>query len=303
MKIWLAKFVRLWNILSYQGLQKDARVGPEEYRIILINRLAFVGAVVSFVYAIYFQKFHASYLYIVEAILVLCYLSCILFNRFRHHRAAKFLIILFTLVNVFINASSLGRDGGDHLIFIPIFFGIPLIHGSKNKSDITISMIMTFIAYALLEYSNYSLFSLESFISQEELIWNYRANMLLVFILSLMINYYYSLVKNKQHEEITDAEKKLMAVFNQAYDAIFLIERENLIIQDCSIKALILFKVKNKQELVGKPIHSLFKKKLSAQALSRLRKRLQQGGKWHKELECVTANKGEFLGQCSCFVH
>ncbi len=296
MKIWLAKLVRLWNILSYQGLQKDARVGPEEYRIILVNRLAFAGAVISFVYVFYFLGFPSSYLYIIEGILIFCYLSCILFNKIGQYRVAKFLIILLPLINVFINASSLGRDGGDQLIFIPIFFAITLIHGLKNKTDITLSMIMTFIAYVLLEYTNYSLFSVDGLIDREELIWNYRANMLLAFILSLMVNYYYSLVRNKQHEEIIDAEKKLSAVFNQAYDAIFLVDRENLIIQDCSIKAILLFKVKNKQELIGKPIQTLFKKRLSAQSLNKIRNRLHTGGKWNNELECITANQGEFWG-------
>lgn len=295
MKIWLAKLVRLWNIFSYQGLQQEERIGPEEYRIILVNRLAFAGAVISFTYVFYYYSFPSSYLYLIEGVLIFGYLSCIFFNRIQYHRVAKFLIILLPLINVFINASSLGRDGGDHLIFIPIFFAIPLIHGLKNKLDITFSMLITFIAYGLLEYTDYSWFALHG-ISQEELYWNYRANMGLTFILSLMVNYYYSLVKNKQHQDLIDAEKKLLAVFNQAYDAIFLVDRQELKILDCSIKAILLFKVKNKQELLGKPIQSLFKKKLSTQSLSRIRRRLHQGGKWHKELECITVNQDEFWG-------
>ena len=295
MKIWLAKLVRLWNIFSYQGLQQDERIGPEEYRIILVNRLAFAGAVISFTYVFYYHSFPSSYLYLIEGVLIFGYLSCIFFNRIRYYRGAKFLIILLPLINVFINASSLGRDGGDHLIFIPIFFAIPLIHGLKNKLDIILSMVITFVAYGLLEYTDYSWFALYG-ISQEELYWNYRANMGLTFILSLMVNYYYFLVKNKQHQELIDTEKKLLAVFNQAYDAIFLVDRQELKILDCSIKAILIFKVKNKQELLGKPIQSLFKKKLSNQSLSRIRKRLRQGGKWHKELECVTVNQDEFWG-------
>ncbi len=295
MKIWLAKFARLWKILSYQGLKQDEQVGPEEYRIILVNRLAFAGAIISFVYVFYFYSVPSSYLYLIEGILIFSYLSCIFFNRIGYHRIAKFLIILLPLINVFINASSFGRDGGDHLIFIPTLFATPLIHGIKNKIDITLSVVLIFLAYGLLEFTNYSLFALYG-ISQEELFWNYRANMLLTFILSMMVNYYYFLVKNKQHQELVNTEKKLSAVFNQAYDAIFLVERKELKIIDCSVKAVLLFKVKSKQELFGNPVQTLFKKNLSAQTLSRIRKRLHQGGKWHKELECITVNNDEFWG-------
>ncbi len=295
MKVWLQNIISVWKFISYQGVPPNKTVGPDEYRIILINRLSLTGSIISFVYIFYYKNFPSEYLYLIEGILVFLYLTCIISNRFRKYRTAKFLIIILALVNVFINASSLSKAGGDHLILIPIFFAIPLIHDKKNVLDIFISGFITLLAYSILEFTDYSLFKLDN-LNEIDLHWDYRLNMLLTFILSVVINFYYFQVKDLQHQHLLDAEKKLSNIFDQAYDAIFLVDKLNFSIINCSNKALHLFRVSKKSDLIGNSLFYLFKGNNTAHNLGTIRKILDDGNKWDKEIECLNSNGETFWG-------
>ncbi|UIE38318.1 PAS domain S-box protein [Leptodesmis sichuanensis] len=97
--------------------------------------------------------------------------------------------------------------------------------------------------------------------------------------------------------ELTKAHDLREAIFNEATDAIFLVEAPpNQLILDCNQCAVEMFEVECKQDLIGIEGNTLQKTQFTAEELAAIGAELMQKGYWSREIEYVTKQGRIFWG-------
>jgi PAS domain S-box-containing protein len=86
------------------------------------------------------------------------------------------------------------------------------------------------------------------------------------------------------------------AIFNELADALFLVDAETLLTLDCNRKAMELFRVSHKAELIGIEGHFLQRYQFTAEELVAIEQQMAAQGFWSRELEYVTRQGSFFWG-------
>ena len=86
------------------------------------------------------------------------------------------------------------------------------------------------------------------------------------------------------------------AIFNEATDALLLIDPQDLQIMDCNQRAIELFDAVTKDELLNCNLNQLHKEPFGSRELASLSQQLQNQGFWHGELEYKTLCNIDFWG-------
>jgi PAS domain S-box-containing protein len=86
------------------------------------------------------------------------------------------------------------------------------------------------------------------------------------------------------------------AIFNQASDALFLVDPATGNVMDCNQRAVEIFEALDKQEILHCPLNNFLKYPLGQEQSQSLTQQLQEQDIWHSELEYVTFQGMEFWG-------
>lgn len=86
------------------------------------------------------------------------------------------------------------------------------------------------------------------------------------------------------------------AIFNELADALFLVDSETLLTLDCNQKAIELFGVSQKADLIGIEGHILQRYQFTAEELEAIEQEMAVQGTWSRELEFVTRQGNFFWG-------
>lgn len=86
------------------------------------------------------------------------------------------------------------------------------------------------------------------------------------------------------------------ALFNEATDAIFLVDAQTLRTIDCNPRAVELYEAESKQALIELEGHYLQRQQFTAAALDQIAQSINQTGGWSQELEYVTLKGRIFWG-------
>lgn len=86
------------------------------------------------------------------------------------------------------------------------------------------------------------------------------------------------------------------AAFDEAADAIFLVDAETLLTLDCNAKAVELYEAENKQQLINIEGHRLQRYPLTEEELPQIAAEMNRLGEWSRELEYVTCKGNIFWG-------
>lgn len=94
----------------------------------------------------------------------------------------------------------------------------------------------------------------------------------------------------KQAELELQQQKDLReTIYNEASDALFLLDSETLLITDCNQRTVELFEVKNKAVLIGTKGHHLHRQPLTEAELAQIVANIEKYGLWSQEVEYLTA--------------
>lgn len=86
------------------------------------------------------------------------------------------------------------------------------------------------------------------------------------------------------------------AIFNELADALFLVDVETLLTLDCNQRAVELFGVEDRAELIGIEGHTLQRHQFADEVLADIAHQIQVQGFWSQELEYVTRQGNFFWG-------
>ncbi|BAY26951.1 two-component hybrid sensor and regulator [Calothrix sp. NIES-2100] len=97
-------------------------------------------------------------------------------------------------------------------------------------------------------------------------------------------------------EELVRQKKLREVIFNESTDALFLVDSQTLLNLDCNQRAVELFEVANKAELIGIQGQLLQRHQFSAEEIAAVIAQMQSKGFWSGEIEYVTRQGNFFWG-------
>lgn len=234
------------------------------------------------------------------AILVttLAFEGVIVLNRWNYYDISRPLLIL--AVYGYLTFDYCYDDTPNYVIFriiVPAWIGL-IVYESKELYKVIVLFVIgcIMLTYAMIQLHPNFHFNLE--ITE-------KSNFLLLFTFTSLFflfskeleNNYYRKVRLKEVQIQTESlyhqtylkmranQKKFLALFNASGDALFVFNQDQFIITDANQKAVELFQVSHKDELIGKAIHELFSEKISIAPET-----FNSNDSWQETLQCQTLN-------------
>ena len=108
-------------------------------------------------------------------------------------------------------------------------------------------------------------------------------------------------ISDRKHleQELIQSRNLRELIFNESSDALFLVNPETVRTIDCNQRAVTLFEVEHKSELIDIEGHTLQKRRFTPQELERIDQEINQKSFWTLEVEYVTRKGREFWGDLS----
>ncbi len=105
--------------------------------------------------------------------------------------------------------------------------------------------------------------------------------------------------RKRLEQELIQSRDLRELIFNESSDALFLVNSETLRTVDCNQRAVDLFEVDHKSELLDIEGHILQKRQFTPQELEYISQEISQKGFWSLEVEYITRKGREFWGDIS----
>ena len=102
--------------------------------------------------------------------------------------------------------------------------------------------------------------------------------------------------RKKAELELRKSRDFREAIYNESTDAIFLVDVSNPLIIDCNSRALEMFEVANKEELIGTNGQNLQKQRFTDDQIVRILEDIDNLGFWSEEIEYITTKGHIFWG-------
>jgi PAS domain S-box-containing protein len=223
----------------------------------------------------------------------------VMVNTFRHYQAARLMLFGAGILNIYLISTYLGFGSGEHLAFLVIVVAVFMQFSLKDY--LSIILIIGFVCLAFwAAHFGLRLPGMPSSLppmSPEETSLTYLVNFGVTLFVLAIFSIYFQALSNRQVDDIVSrAQEELKAVFDQSFDAIFLIDMDDFSIKACNLKALDLFGAGNKSQLIGKRPDILFRRPDLAQ-LHTIKPILEVNKEGHQvEAEMVSLHDHYFWG-------
>lgn len=117
------------------------------------------------------------------------------------------------------------------------------------------------------------------------------------FLIFFCLGFFSVRYKAEIQLRLQQRENLLKTLFNQAYDAILLVDYYSRVVVDCNDAAVKLFGVLDKSEIIGQKRDQFEQRKLTEQDILQCRKELTQSGMWKNETQFTTRKGRGFWGE------
>jgi PAS domain S-box-containing protein len=289
---------QFWSFVSNLGVS-DVLTSPNAKRIRLSNQLLCVCVAFTFLYGggyYYFGFYHAT---LVDAFAAIAYTALLFLSSSGRANVAKFVFVLILNIHLFFLVLCFGTPSQMQLLFIPVS-AVPLVLFDFKA----IRTIFTFILYSLALF--FVLFLIDQRVPFAEvldaetekfarIVFNLTAIMCELII-------FYSFISNYDRAERTLDEDKLLleyqlaVLFDNSFDAIFLVDANSGKIVKANRRAAELFEVGKESDLYGSQGIDFHKEQFTGEDHSRMQFQLITNGKFETEVQYVTRKGNEFWG-------
>ncbi|MDJ1468633.1 response regulator [Cytophagaceae bacterium DM2B3-1] len=292
--------VAIWEFVSQQGAHD--KLSPKHYKsVILTNQISITAAIFTIPLAVLYYILSITSLFITEYVTFIVLLASIGLNflgeaQWWFYRVSKAVLFLVINANIFFTASSLGYESGFHLLYYAALLGVMLFYNlHKRGVFLILGLAVPLSCIAVLEFTNYSLFVVQE-LSPKLLHFMYYLSLTISISLSLLFAFYFNTLTIREQESAVTAQQQLEAIFENSYDAIALVDPRTNEIQACNQKAIALFDLSDKEQLVGKDSNLFQKKPFTSKERQEILNTLRRSRRWVQEREFITANRKIFWG-------
>ncbi|MEM7368208.1 MAG: ATP-binding protein [Bacteroidota bacterium] len=292
----------LWNQFSNQGIT-DLLSSGDAKRIRLVNRVSLLAGLLSSPHIFLYAEIGIIQGTLIQSLTVLILLSIPLFNLFKRYLLGKHILFWASNLNVFFTSAILGFDNGDHLaLLLVILFAFMVFDIKRERVHLLFILLGTMGNFVLLLSLAPELFPDVAVnpSSQQE---NYISSFFMNFLISCLIAYYFQTLSNRQVDDIVvRGRRQLQAVFDHSYDAMILIQKETGQIQECNLRAMEMFGLSDKKQLVGNSSELIHPQVFRPDKLEHIFDHLSKEKKIQEEL-VFTSRSGEGFWGNTAYTH
>lgn len=245
--------------MAFLNIGVQEKLLPREKKLVrLTNGTSITVALITSPYIFQYLDVGAISVAIAQIPLILLLSFAIYLNSLYRYRAAKYTLLLSANFFVFLNTSTLGFYSGENLAIFSVVLLTFVLFDLSHKRDLILFLLVNLAVLITLELTKYSLF-LTPNAPQAGVSASYLSNFISTYLFSILIAYYFQSLSNQQENDILRAAKKdLETIYNNSYDALFLLSKDNYIIQDCNKRALQLFGADSKATLINHSLSDIF---------------------------------------------
>lgn len=291
----LKKIRSVWQRLSNLGVSEELSSG-EAKRIQLTNRIGFVVGLSLLPYLAQYISLGIDVAIYVQIFTSIALISTPLWNYFRYFTIARFVVIGTGAFNIFLTSSVMGFESGEHAPLLLLVLVSFILFGLHQKWYLWIAVSLGFICWFVLEatgHAAFGKFNVSLAAQHESYVFNFTLSMFFVAIIA----YYFQGLSNRQVDDIIiRAQRELKAVFDNSFDAIFLISLGSHEITSANERSLEMFGLAEREDFIGKLINQMRKEPLKTEELVVIEERLQAGDRWSMEAEFRKADQSIFWG-------
>ncbi len=288
-------FTKWWKWISHLGTQ-HAKSFSETKSVILTNKVSIFVALLGSVIALQYYFAGLNLVVQIQLVSILFFLLPLPLNHFGRNFLAKATLILSTNISLFFTSSILGYSSGEHYAYFALVMAPFLFFEREKKIIVWFFAALPIVGLIVLELTHYSLFSASGIteeIQRQDYVLSVTATVLIIII---TVNYFKNLSQKHIQNIVEDAQEELKAIFDNSYDAIFVVDPATKKIIDCNQRAIGFFKVSSKNALLEKNIFLLQKTPLSDAALQAIYQELERHKRYIAEKEYETFHGEQFWG-------
>lgn len=285
-----------WKRVTNIGVT-DALSSGEAKRVRLVNRIGIVVALFMVPFVFQYLDMGLPLATATSVFSIACMLLSVWLNSRAYYLSARYLILIGGgLVNIFVISSVMGFENGDHTALTMAVLFTFMLFDLKQRRHLVFGLIATVACWIGLEATGYEAFG--NFDIDGAL---QRTNYTVTFTLSLfcvmLMAFYFQNLSNRQVDDIVfRAQQELKAVFNNAYDAIFLVHPRTLDIEECNERSLEMFTIDEKELILGTNANLLLEQPFTRQELAEVKRRPASGHKWSVERKLKSPGTDPFWG-------
>lgn len=294
----MKRIKKIWDSISNIGIL-DRLNTSDKKRILLLNQMTFISVIFSVAFSFIFSIWNFKNTIPFQFVFLFLYSSVLFASSRRAFHFSKVLFIITLYSHVFILCLLFGETSQVHLLYIPVAV-IPIILYDLKQFRISFSFLILLIASLVLLYLiHFSwFFSITVF---PELLEKIRLLFIVTSIVAEIV-VVYSLIANYDKTERNLDEnnillqQQLQAIFDNSFDALFLINWKERKIIKANNRAVELFEAEKESDfygLYGLEFHKSPKEKTNYEEM---RKSLKEKGVFEEEILYKTFKGNEFWG-------
>lgn len=192
-----------------------------------------------------------------------------------------------------------GLKAGTYLLYFPYFLVLTFVVSMRrNMRELmivyTITIISAFFCLNALPFENNIQVISESLYKKL-----YDSNLLMTLCMTIIFSYFTLRINKSNEEEILQEKRFGDTIFDTSLDAVFIISRSNNVIDSVNNRALELFSMQHKNEMIGTYIESWFDEG-DVKRFNTIEQELEKEAKnWQGELTFTSKNGKSILGYVS----
>ena len=291
-------FKRFWLFISNIGID-DSVDQLQHKRIKLSNQLIFYSAIFTCLFSIFYYSLGLNKINIIEGASVVVYIILLLISRLKYFKTARFLFMVILNVHMFILALCLGSGSQMQFLFIPIAAVPVVFYNIRSLLYMVIGVGLSLCCFCILYFVDFhnplQLNINEGLLSHLRFLFNITAIVAEVVVLySIVSNYDRSERRLDENNELL--QQQFQSIFENSFDALFLVDRKNRVIVKANKRAKELFEMNSEEEFYTKYGLDLHSEQPNEMELERMRHLLQTKGIFENEVLYKTKNGNQFWG-------
>jgi PAS domain S-box-containing protein len=267
----------------------------EQRRIKNTNSLSIIASLIASIVAIFYY-FLGMYLLGTLVLFMAIYFSLnVLWSAKGFNKAARNFSLVMTDLILFFGASVMGRDSGIVFIYFPLICLGIFYFGSNEKWLTAFFLLFSFFIIQVLELTDYSLF--DSIYKYENVSKSlYILHLNIGLFLTCFFVFYVFITYQESETVLTKSMHTLHTIFNNSSDAIFIVNLETLLIEDCNKESLKMFEAEDINLLLNMRCTYLLKDAYKKDEMADILEEVKKKPEWEKEIEFISKKGKEFWG-------
>lgn len=291
-------FKKVWHRISNNGIDDTIEVS-EQKRIKISNQLLFFAICFTGVFSFIYSYLGLLSVNVIEYSAIGFYLILVLLYNLKYITLARTLFVIILNVHMFLLSISFGIESQMQLLFIPVAALPVVVYNPKKIHYLIGSVLLSIVLFSSLYFFQFDS-PVDATLPSElfpkmRFIFNITAIVCEVIVIYAIIsNYDRNEQKLDENNELL--QQQLQAIFENSFDAMFLVEGTSRKIIKANNRAIELFQMDSEEEFKSTFGTEFHKQQPTAFELEKTQKALNTVGVYKEEILYKTKKGNEFWG-------